>query len=110
MRITNKDARVASEGCCPTGDAMSPDWLPIIDAPDDAPEGLVIATAFSGLGLTASPVAAAAVRELVDGYGAPFSLETFSLDRFDDRSSDFPEPPFDVFDLDVFEFGEWRTR
>lgn len=111
-RILNEfdEAKVASEGCCPTGDAMSPDWLPIIDAPDDAPDGLVIATAFSGLGLTASPAAAAAVRELIDGHGAPFSLETFSLGRFEDRSADFPEPPFDVFDMEVFEFGEWRTR
>ena len=100
------EATVTNEGCCPTGDAMSPDWLPIIDAPDDAPEGLVLATGFSGLGLTASPVAAAAVRQLVSGYGAPFSLETFSLDRFDDRSTEFPEPPFSVFDLSIFEETE----
>lgn len=96
------DAVVTNEGCCPTGDAMSPDWLPIIDAPDDGPDGLVVATGFSGLGLTASPVAAAAVRQLVSGYGAPFSLESFSLDRFEDRSTDFPEPPFSVYDLSIF--------
>ena len=96
------DTVVTNEGCCPTGDAMSPDWLPIIDAPADAPDGLVIATGFSGLGLTASPVAAAAVRELISGYGAPFSLESFSLDRFDNCSTDFPEPPFSAFDTSIF--------
>ena len=104
------DAVITSDGCCPSGDAMSPDWLPIIDAPTDGPDGLVLATAFSGLGLTASPIAAAAVRQLVSGYGAPFSLETLSLERFDDRSPDFPEPPFDVFDVSVFEYGPWKTR
>lgn len=105
-----EEAEVASDGCCPSGDAMTPDWLPIIDAPDDGPDGLVIATGFSGLGLTASPIAAAAVRELISGWGAPFSLDTLSLNRFEDRSADFPEPPFDVFDVSVFEFGDWKTR
>ncbi|WP_290812999.1 FAD-binding oxidoreductase [Halovivax sp.] len=99
-------AAIASDGCCPTGDAMSPDWLPIVDAPADAPDGLVVATGFSGLGLTASPIAAAAVRQLVGGDVAPFPLDSLSIDRFDDRSADFPEPPFDVFDVSVFEAGE----
>lgn len=97
------EARIVSDGCCPTGDAMSPDWLPIIDAPDDAPDGLVVATGFSGLGLSASPIAAAAVRQLLCGYGAPFSLESLSIDRFESRSDDFPEPPFEIYDLGVFE-------
>ena len=100
------EAAIASDGCCPTGDAMSPDWLPIVDAPGDGTDGLVVATGFSGLGLTASPIAAAAVRQLVGGETAPFSLESLSLDRFDDRSADFSEPPFDVFDLEIFELAE----
>ncbi|ELY97271.1 FAD dependent oxidoreductase [Natrialba chahannaoensis JCM 10990] len=97
------EGRVTNDGCCPTGDAMSPDWLPIIDSPADGPAGLTIATGFSGLGLSASPIAAAAVRQLISGHGAPFSLASLSLDRFDDRSAEFAEPPFDVFDTSVFE-------
>lgn len=79
-------------------EAVTPDRRPIIDAPGDAPSGLVLATGFSGRGLTASPVAAMAVRELLFGYGASFDLESLSLDRFTDRTADFQAPPFGRFD------------
>ncbi|WP_321111945.1 NAD(P)/FAD-dependent oxidoreductase [Halorussus salinisoli] len=70
-------------------DGATPDTRPIVDAPDDGPEGLVVATGFHGRGVMTAPVAASAVRELVGGPAAPFSLSTFALDRFDSRSRDF---------------------
>lgn len=70
-------------------DGATPDTRPIIDAPDDAPEGLVIATGFHGRGVMTSPVAATAVRALVADVTAPFPLDGFRLDRFDSRSRDF---------------------
>ncbi|MFC7046780.1 NAD(P)/FAD-dependent oxidoreductase [Halobacteriaceae archaeon GCM10025711] len=48
-------------------DAATPDTRPIIDAPDDAPDGLVVATGFHGRGVMTAPVAATLVRELVTG-------------------------------------------
>lgn len=97
------DPAVASDGCCPTGDAQTPDWLPIIDAPDEGPDGLVVATGFSGLGITGTPVGVAAVRELISGYGSPFPVSAFSLDRFEDRSSDFESTQWELFDISELE-------
>lgn len=65
-------------------DAATADGEPIIDEPADAPDGLVVATGFNGLGITKSPVAATAVRSLVTGEDAPFALEPFALDRLPD--------------------------
>lgn len=62
-------------------DAATPDALPIIDAPDALPDGMVVATGFNGLGMVNSPVAGTAVRALVTGESCPFSLSTFVLDR-----------------------------
>ncbi|UPV75413.1 FAD-binding oxidoreductase [Halorussus limi] len=70
-------------------DGATPDTRPIVDAPDDAPEGLVVATGFHGRGVMTAPVAASAVRELVGGAAAPFPLTPFALDRFESRSPDF---------------------
>lgn len=70
-------------------DAATPDQRPIVDAPSDAPEGLIVATGFHGRGVMTSPVAARAVRSLLTGADAPFPLSTFSVDRFDSRSPDF---------------------
>lgn len=64
-------------------DAATPDALPIIDAPDALPDGMVVATGFNGLGMVNSPVAATAVRALLTGESCPFALSTFVLDRFD---------------------------
>lgn len=90
-------ARVASDDVCPTGDAATPDRYPILDAPAVAPEGLVVATGFSGYGVMASPIAGTAVRTLVTDEEPPFSTDHFSLGRFDDRSADFDLPPFPSF-------------
>ena len=70
-------------------DGATPDTRPVVDAPDEGPAGLVVATGFHGRGVMTAPVAATAVRELVGGEPAPFALSTFALDRFDSRSPDF---------------------
>lgn len=70
-------------------DAATPDARPILDEPDAAPDGLVIATGFNGLGVMASPLAAAAVREICGGESAPFPLDPFRLDRFESASGGF---------------------
>jgi glycine/D-amino acid oxidase-like deaminating enzyme len=71
-------------------DGATPDVRPIIAAPDEAPDGLVVATGFHGRGVMTAPAAAAAVRSLVTGESAPFSLDSFRLGRFDDRTTEFP--------------------
>lgn len=70
-------------------DTATPDARPIIDAPAEAPEGLVVATGFNGLGVMISPVVGPAVRELLGGASAPFPLPPFALDRFDQTGADF---------------------
>jgi glycine/D-amino acid oxidase-like deaminating enzyme len=42
-----------------------------------------------GFGIMGSPATGAAVRAVVTGEGAPFSMSEFSLERFDDRSRSF---------------------
>ena len=97
-RIRGLDtARIASDDVCPTGDAVTPDRYPILDAPSFAPDGLVIATGFSGYGVMASPFAGTTVRSIVTDEVPPFSTEHFSLARFEDRSADFDRPSFPSF-------------
>lgn len=83
------DGVLRREDCCPTADCASPDGLPIVDAPAEAPDGLVVVAGFHGRGVMLSPVTARAVRSLVDGEPAPFPMAEFALDRFADRSADF---------------------
>lgn len=70
-------------------DGATPDTRPILDAPPDAPDGLVVATGFNGRGIMTAPVAATAVRSLLTGEDAPFPMDPFRIDRFDTRSDDF---------------------
>jgi glycine/D-amino acid oxidase-like deaminating enzyme len=70
-------------------DAATPDARPIVDAPADAPDGLVVATGFNGLGVMLSPVVGPAVRELLGGARAPFALDPFAFERFDRSGPDF---------------------
>lgn len=70
-------------------DGATPDTRPIIDQPADAPDGLTVATGFHGRGVMTAPVAATAVRSLLSQNDAPFSLEPFTIDRFDTRSDEF---------------------
>jgi glycine/D-amino acid oxidase-like deaminating enzyme len=80
---------IRREDCCPTADCASPDGLPIIDAPEEAPDGLAVVAGLHGRGIMLSPVTGRAVRSLVTGEPAPFPTEGFGLDRFEDRSADF---------------------
>jgi glycine/D-amino acid oxidase-like deaminating enzyme len=70
-------------------DGATPDTRPIVDAPADAPEGLVVATGFHGRGVMTAPVASRGVRALLAGEDPGFPLSTFALDRFDSRSREF---------------------
>jgi sarcosine oxidase subunit beta len=81
--------RIRREDCCPTADCASPDGLPIIDSPPEAPDGLTFVTGLHGRGVMLSPVTGRAVRSLVTGVEAPFPMAPFELGRFEDRSPDF---------------------
>lgn len=70
-------------------DAATPDARPIVDAPANAPDGLVVATGFNGLGVMLSPVVGPAARELLGGTPAPFPLDPFDLGRFEGAGADF---------------------
>lgn len=70
-------------------DGATPDTRPIVDAPDDAPAGLIVSTGFHGRGVMTAPIAAAVVRGLVGGESVPFSTAPFSIDRFDSRTDEF---------------------
>ncbi|GGL66115.1 NAD(P)/FAD-dependent oxidoreductase [Halocalculus aciditolerans] len=70
-------------------DGATPDTLPIIDAPDAAPDGLVVAAGFHGRGVMTAPIAAAIVNALVRDTTPPFTRDPFRLDRFEDTSPDF---------------------
>jgi glycine/D-amino acid oxidase-like deaminating enzyme len=85
------DARVVGDDTCPTGDSATPDHLPVIDAPEEAPDGLVVAAGLHGFGIMAGPAIGRAIRARVTGESAPFPLDPFRLDRFDSTASwEFP--------------------
>lgn len=70
-------------------DGATPDTRPIIDSPEDSPDGLVLATGFHGRGVMSAPVAGRLIRSLVTAEDQPFPSEPFSLARFSLRSPDF---------------------
>ncbi|MEF8840901.1 MAG: FAD-binding oxidoreductase [Haloarculaceae archaeon] len=72
-----------------TPDAATPDARPVVDAPREGPEGLIVAPGFNGLGVMLSPIVGPAVRELLGGGHAGFPLRPFSLGRFDSSGADF---------------------
>jgi len=83
--------RFGTEDTCPSGDSATPDHLPIIDRPDDGPEGLVVAAGLHGFGIMAGPAIGRAIRGRVVRDDPPFPLDAFRLDRFDpDLSWEFP--------------------
>jgi glycine/D-amino acid oxidase-like deaminating enzyme len=85
-----EDAAFVRGDTCPTGDASTPDTYPIIDAPAEGPDDLVVATGLHIGGIMSSPAVAEAVRSLVAGDDPGFSLAPFRLDRFDSRGDGFP--------------------
>lgn len=70
-------------------DAATPDATPVVDAPDAAPDGLIVATGFNGLGVMVSPAVGPVVRQHLGGEPTPFEGDPFALSRFDDRSAAF---------------------
>lgn len=74
---------------CPMADATTPDAKAIIDAPTDTVDDLVIAAGFHGAGVMAAGSIGTAVRSLITDESAPFTLDPFTLDRFDARGNDF---------------------
>jgi glycine/D-amino acid oxidase-like deaminating enzyme len=86
-----RDAGIVSDDTCPTGDAATPDHLPIIDRPDEGPDDLIVATGLHGFGIMAGPAIGRAIRARVTGEDAPFPVAPFRLDRFDATPDwDFP--------------------
>jgi glycine/D-amino acid oxidase-like deaminating enzyme len=92
-------ARVVPEMFTDLGDAavvndwagvegMTPDVQPIIDAPPEAPDGLVVVET-SAEGFVGAPFISLGARCLITGEEAPFPLEAFGVDRFEDRSADW---------------------
>ncbi len=82
-------SEITSEDTCPTGDAATPDSLPIIDTPTDGPNGLVVVTGMHGYGIMSSPSAGKAVRALLTDEPSPFPLESYALGRFESNADDF---------------------
>ncbi|QFU84534.1 NAD(P)/FAD-dependent oxidoreductase [Natronorubrum aibiense] len=70
-------------------DTATPDTRPIIDAPIDAPDNLIIATGFNGMGIMASPIVGPIVRQRLTGENATFSTEAFDADRFGELGTEF---------------------
>ncbi|MAT94376.1 MAG: FAD-dependent oxidoreductase [Halioglobus sp.] len=64
-------------GCRPT----LPDYLPVIDAPDNN-RSLIVATGNHHLGLTQAATVARCVRHLAQGTAPPVNLADFRLSRF----------------------------
>lgn len=64
-------------------DAATPDARPIVGRPPGAPEGLVVATGFNGLGVMITPAIGPTVREALGGEPAPFPTDVFDPARFD---------------------------
>lgn len=74
---------------CPVADATTPDARAILDSPDAAPDGLVVAAGFHGAGVMAGLAIGDAVRSLVTSEDATVELDAFALDRFDHAGRDF---------------------
>lgn len=83
-------ARIVREEYCHAPDSTTPDTRAIIDAPDEGPDGLVIAAGFHGIGVMTAPATAAAIRSILTDRSTELPLAPFRLDRFSTRSSSFP--------------------
>lgn len=60
---------------------VTPDALPVIDAPEAVP-GLIVATGFSGHGFGLGPAVGRNLARLASGAAVPEALRPFRLDRF----------------------------
>lgn len=84
-----RDASLVRWEYCRLPDASTPDTRSIIDAPEEAPDGLVVAAGFHGTGVMSAGSIGSAVRALVTGEESPVPLDPFRLDRFETRSTTF---------------------
>lgn len=91
--LAAEGAEVIGDKTCPTGDSATPDTMPIIDSPEESPNGLILATGFQRGGVLSSPIIGATVRSFVTNESLPFSTEAFKLSRFESRSADFELAP-----------------
>ncbi|WP_049901417.1 NAD(P)/FAD-dependent oxidoreductase [Halococcus agarilyticus] len=78
---------------CPMADCTTPDARPIVDAPDEGPDGLAVAAGFHGAGVMATKSIGAAVRSFLTDEACPFPRDPHRLDRFDTRDTDFDFAP-----------------
>lgn len=74
---------------CPMADATTPDGRAIVDAPAEAPDGLVVAAGFHGAGVMAGYAIGDVVRSHVTDESTSIESDAFALDRFDARDTDF---------------------
>jgi sarcosine oxidase subunit beta len=65
---------------------MTPDALPVLDAPAAAPDGLVIAMGFSGHGFCLGPATGRILAALALGRAPDLPIDAFRLGRFAGRS------------------------
>lgn len=91
-RVLNVEVTIVETEQCPVGDTTTPDRRPIVDSPNEGPDGLFVVTGFHGSGVMASPSIAEYVRSVVASEGRPFDVD-FRLDRFNERSQEFAFPP-----------------
>jgi glycine/D-amino acid oxidase-like deaminating enzyme len=75
---------------CPDGITTTPDQVPVVDSLD-TPSGLIVADGSRG-GVSHAPVIAVALRSILTGADAPFSLDHFALDRFEEDTDEFDIP------------------
>lgn len=84
-----ENAKFVNGDTCPVGDATTPDKFPILDEPENGPDGLIVSTGYHIGGVMVAPAAGAGARALITGEEAPFSLNAFSMSRFEKTSTDF---------------------
>jgi len=63
---------------------LTPDALPVLEAPEEAP-GLVVAAGFSGHGFGIAPVTGRIVADLALGRPSRHPIDAFRLNRFNSR-------------------------
>lgn len=84
-----ENATVVNGDTCPVGDATTPDKFPILDEPENGPDGLIVSTGYHIGGVMVSPAVGIGTRALITGEKAPFPLDAFSMSRFNTTSTDF---------------------
>lgn len=93
-KLTNfEEAELVSGDTCLRGDSTTPDRYPIMDEPNEAPEGLIVNTGYHIGGIMTAPAAGIGTRALITGKSCPFSLEPFRFDRFETTDTEFEFVP-----------------